>query len=313
MATRPGLLLVGGGGGFVGRHLVEELGQAHRIRSLHRRPVDRERELGIEWVPGDVSEVRDWAPLLAGCESVVNLAWYRAGPARRFRALRLGLERLIASAGPAGVRCFVQLSVPAAPTRLEDGLPYLVEKRRVDRALATSGVPYRILRPTMLYGQGDVLLGVMLGLMRRYRRFPMFGDGSFRVSPVWAGDLARIVGETLVRGPSGTIDVGGPRAIPYRELTDLLFQRAGLPPRYWHLSEAGGARLAGLLEALGSHLIYRYEVEWLVSGRLGLPPYRGLGRPMRTVEEYLGLPRNARTEGNVPPSAPPPGAADEQV
>jgi hypothetical protein len=49
----------------------------------------------------------------------------------------------------------------------------------------------------------------------------------------------------------------------------------------------GARRLARLLQGLGSTLLYEYEVEWLVSDMLALPPYERLGRPLERVEPYL--------------------------
>jgi uncharacterized protein YbjT (DUF2867 family) len=182
---------------------------------------------------------------------------------------------------------FVQISVPVATAHIETTLPYMVRKREVDRLLAASGVPFSIVRPTMLFGPEDKLLTVMLRTMARWHRFPMFGDGTYHVSPIAVRDLARIVRREAGLDGSRTVTAGGPRTWEYRELTDRLFASLGLPPRYIHLSTTGGERLARLLETVGSSLLYAYEVEWLVSDRLGLPPYDGLAAPLEPVEEFL--------------------------
>ena len=56
---------------------------------------------------------------------------------------------------------------------------------------------------------------------------------------------------------------------------------------YWRMSGPGARRLTGLLVALGSTLLYPYEVEWLTSDMLGLPAYRGLDTPLHPVGPYL--------------------------
>lgn len=284
---RPRLLLVGGGGGLVGRALVQEFAPDWEIRSVHRHPAPEESAPSVKWVPADVATVPDWRPMLEGVDVVVTVAWYRAGADRRFRPLAHGLTRLIADASATSVRRFVHISVPLATEHIEATLPYMVRKREVDRTLATSGVPYSIVRPTMLFGPRDKLLTVMLRTMNRWHRFPMFGDGAYHVSPIAVHDLAQIVRrEAGLNGPR-TVTAGGPRRWRYRELTDRLFEALGLPARYFRLSPRGAQRLARLLERLGSALLYAYEVEWLVSDRLGLPPYEGLGRPLAPVEEFL--------------------------
>lgn len=286
-AGAPRVLLVGGGGGLAGRAVLAELLPRFAVRSVHRHAVAAESASGVEWHAGAVESIEHWEPLCEGVDAVVNLAWYRWESPRRFAALARGLERLIAASRTAGVRRFVQVSVPAAPEELERSLPYLYEKRAVDRALEGSGLSYRILRPTMLFGRGDRLLGVMLRMMWRYRAFPMFGAGEYRVSPLAAADLARAVHRELGGATRGTVDLGGPERLPYRELTDRMFAALGRRPRYVHLSPAGAVRLTRVLRAFGSTLLYPYEVTWLLSDRLGLAPDPGATAPLEPVDAYL--------------------------
>ena len=81
--------------------------------------------------------------------------------------------------------------------------------------------------------------------------------------------------------------VGGPKRWRYRDLTDAMFEALGRSPKYFPLSERGAIRLSRLLETFGSTLLYVYEVEWLLSDMLGLPPYEGLGQPLLPVEPFL--------------------------
>ena len=284
---RPRLLVVGGCTGLVGRAVAAEFGRDHRIRSVHRRPQETESNAGLESVAADAASLSDWRPLLADVDTVLNLAWYRQAPRRRFVGLADGLLRLVADAQAVGVRRFVHVSVPDAPPHLERDLPYLAEKRRVDRGLEASRLDYVIVRPTMLFGPRDRLLTVMLRTIRRYRCFPMFGDGAYHISPLAAADLAGVLRVEADRGGRRNVLVGGPRRWVYRELTDALFGALGRRPRYVHLSPHGSVRLAALLEGLGSSLIYAYEVDWLLSDMLGLAPYGGLARPFVEVEPFL--------------------------
>jgi len=286
-ARRPRLLLVGGGGGLVGRSIVEEFAADWAIRSVHRHAVAEEARRGVEWIPADVARVPDWDPYLRDVDLVVNVAWYRHGPARRFAPLAAGIARLLGATEGARVRRWIHVSVPDAPASLEAGLPYLAYKRQVDSAWTSAGRSYAIVRPTMLFGPNDKLLTVMLRTMARYGRFPMFGDGEYHVSPLAARDLARILRREAATDVSRTVSVGGARRWRYRDLTDRMFAALGRPPRYVHLSPKGSVRLARVLETFGSSLLYAYEVEWLLSDLLGLPPYEGLDPPLAPVEPFL--------------------------
>ena len=289
VGAAPGarLLLVGGSGGLVGRALLPELVGEYDVRSIHRHAVTAEATAGIAWIPADVGGIAEWGPIVRDVDVVVNLAWHRWGNATRFRRLQAGLSRLVVASRASGVRRFVHVSVPEAPPRLEARLPYLAYKRRFDGELARSGLSFRIVRPTMLYGTGDRLLSVLLRLIDRYGLLPMFGDGSYHVSPLAASDLAEIIRRESAGSSTGTIDVGGPERWRYRDLTDLAFRVVGRTPRYVRLGPRASVAFAQLVQDLGSTLLYAYEVEWLLSDRLGLPPYEGLDRPMLRVEPFL--------------------------
>lgn len=284
---KPRLLLVGGGTGLVGRHLLDEFSRDWTIVSLHRHPSPAEARAGVLFYPREIGSVADWSPYLHDVDMVVNVAWYRAGSARRFHPITAGLLRLVAAADRAKVPRFVHISVPDAPASIETQLPYMVGKRRVDRAIEESNLSYAIVRPTMLFAPRDVLVTVMMRTIHRYHRFPMFGDGEYHISPLSAKDLARIVRREAMVPGSRNVTAGGPRRWRYRDLTDAMFRALGLPPKYFHLSPRGSVRLARLLEGLGSSLLYVYEVEWLLSDMLGLPPYIGLDSPLVPVEPFL--------------------------
>jgi uncharacterized protein YbjT (DUF2867 family) len=284
---RPTLLLVGGGGGLVGRSLLPELVEEFHVRSLHRHPVAVEERAGIEWIPTDIARLTDWADRLDGVDIVVTLAWYRWARPGQFRGLYQGLHRLLETARAGSRPRFVHLSVPPAPAEMERDLPYLAYKRAFDRELEASGLSYRILRPTMLFGRGDRLLGVMLRLMRRYKVFPMFGDGAYHVSPVAVEDVAAVIRREATGTGSGTSDVGGPERFRYGDLTDRMFAVLGQRPRYWRFSPRASIALAQLVQDLGSTLLYAYEVEWLLSDSLGVAPYASAGTSLRSVEPYL--------------------------
>jgi uncharacterized protein YbjT (DUF2867 family) len=299
---RRRLLLVGGGGGLVGRAVLAEFGPRWQIRSLHRHPSSEEAARSVEWVRGDAGTFARWGPVLRDVDAVLNVAWYRWGSRHRFESLGSGLVHLIEAARDAGVRRFVQMSVPPAPVSLEAKLPYLVQKRQVDAVLVRSGLSYAIVRPTMLFAPGDKLLTVMLRTIYRYHRFPMFGDGEYHLSPIAVTDLAEILRTEAEGETSHVLMVGGPVRWRYRDLTDELFARLGLTPAYVRLSPQGARRLAGFLQAVGSSLLYEYEVEWLLSDLLGLPPYEGLGHPLTPLEPFLA--REARRlRGEAVPGA----------
>ena len=65
------------------------------------------------------------------------------------------------------------------------GLPYFRGKAQVEDMLKGLGVPYAIIRPTLVFGSGDLLLNNMAWALRRFHVFPVYGNGDYPVQPVF--------------------------------------------------------------------------------------------------------------------------------
>jgi hypothetical protein len=96
-----------------------------------------------------------------------------------FAAQRAGVERIV----------HVSITNPS----IESPLPYFRGKALVEYALAQTGVPYSIVRPTWVYGgERDVLANNIAWILRRMPAFAHPRNGSYPVQPVHIDDLARI-------------------------------------------------------------------------------------------------------------------------
>ena len=68
------------------------------------------------------------------------------------------------------------------------------------------GIPYAIIRPTLVFGAGDLLLNNMAWALRRFPVFPVYGNGDYPVQLVYAEDLvaqAAVLGLRLRMRPQG--------------------------------------------------------------------------------------------------------------
>ena len=72
------------------------------------------------------------------------------------------------------------------------------------------GIPYAIIRPTLVFGEGDLLLNNMAWALRRFPVFPIFGNGEYQVQPMYAGDLAAQPVAAGSRNNSFVADATGP-------------------------------------------------------------------------------------------------------
>jgi UDP-glucose 4-epimerase len=166
-------VLVTGASGFVGRALVDALaGAGHRVRAASRQGAGAGFAAGVEAVStGDYRAPVDWAPLLAGVDAVVHLAGIaHIGPAigesEYDSVIRAATADLAAACSKAGVHRLVFMSsvraqsgAAAEGVLTENDEPRPTEaygraKLRAEAAVRAAGVPWTILRPTMVYGAG---------------------------------------------------------------------------------------------------------------------------------------------------------------
>ena len=236
------MILVAGGTGFLGRHIVRALaGHGYPVRILSRSR-DRLPEFGQkDAFAGDVTDAGSLPPALAGCDAVVMAAQFSGHPMekpRRGRSYdavdRAGTENLIAAAHETGVRRIVYVSAAGVGRGRPES--WFVAKDRAEAAVRASGLGWSILRPSWAYGEGDRALNRIAKIVRYSPIVPVLGWDRQRVMPVWAGD----VGETVARtfdsdvGWGRALEIGGPDVLTMRQvvrtLVDVLGKRRLLVP-----------------------------------------------------------------------------------
>lgn len=229
-------VLVLGGTGFVGRALCEQLtrqlGAGVRITVPTRR-LQQARDLqslpGVTVVQADV--FKDLPRLLPGHDAVVNLIAILQGSAAAFEHVHVELPRRIASAmQAAGVRRLVHVSALGvaehAPSR------YLRSKAAGEAVLQvaaqTGNLDLTLLRPSLLFGDGDRSVNLFAGLQKLFPVMPL-GGASARLQPAWVQDLARALVEVLLRREAigQTYEIAGPRELTLGDLVRLAGRVAG--------------------------------------------------------------------------------------
>jgi NADH dehydrogenase len=85
-----------------------------------------------------------------------------------------------------------------------------------------SGLSYAILRPTVLFGKEDVLINNIAWLLKRFPVFGLPGDGSYRLSPVYVDDLAKLAVEAVYGSQNIIQDAVGPEEYTFKEMVELI-------------------------------------------------------------------------------------------
>ena len=135
--------------------------------------------------------------------------------------------------------------------------------------LKHSGIPYAIIRPTLVFGDGDLLLNNMAWALRRFPVFPVFGRGDYKVQPIYAEDLAGQAVSAGSRNDSFVAEAAGPDTFTFEELLRLLAEAVNARVRLVHTPPSLGfalTRLVGL--PLRDVVLTRDEIDDLMAGLL---------------------------------------------
>lgn len=264
------LHVVTGAFGYSGRYIARRLlDRGHTVRTLTNSP-DRKNPFGgkVEAVPFHFDEPAKLLDALRGADVLYNTYWVRFNHTDFQHATAVdNTLKLFAAANKAGVNRVVHVSItnPSEDSPLE----YFAGKARLERALRESGMRYTILRPTVLFGKEDILVNNIAWVLRRFPLFGLFGDGSYRLQPIYVDDLAKMAVEQGEADGDNVIDAIGPETFTYRELVQQIGQIIGkrrpvisMPP--W-LGYAVG-RVVGKM--VGDVTITREEIDGLMADLL---------------------------------------------
>ena len=154
------------------------------VRTLTRNP-DREGPFGglVPAAPLDFSDPVGLCRTIRGAGVLYNTYWIRFGRGRNTFDQAVENSRVLFNAAPiAGVGRIVHFSVANASA--ECRLPYFRGKGQVEEILKRSGLSYAIIRPTLVFGEGDLLLNNIVWRLQRLPILPVFGWSDCRVQPI---------------------------------------------------------------------------------------------------------------------------------
>lgn len=241
MSVSWGRVVVFGGSGFIGRHIVPRLARTGAeivVPSRHPGQVASLRLAGevgqIVPVAIDTGSDASVAAAVAGADAVINLIGILApGRGNGFDAVQhQAAARIARAAKAAGARTFVQMSAIGADPASDSA--YAASKGAGEAAVRMAFPDAVILRPSIVFGPGDGFFQ-RFGRMARLLPFlPLIGGGHTRFQPVYAGDVADAVMAALTDPACAgrTYELGGPRAYSFRELLEYICRQAGVPGRW---------------------------------------------------------------------------------
>jgi uncharacterized protein YbjT (DUF2867 family) len=227
------VILVTGGTGFVGGHVVHELrGRELPVRCLVRDPrrASKLAAWGCELVQGEMTDPAALRRAVENVDAVVHLVAIRQGPEQEFRGVMVeGTRDLLAAARDAGVGRFVHMSALGTSEQTKSLVPYYGAKWETEELVRGAGIPYIVFRPSFVFGRDGGILPTFVKLARLSPVTPITGNGRQRIQPIWADDLATYFGDALTRDDvAGNVyELGGPDAVTWNEFWSRLKRTLG--------------------------------------------------------------------------------------
>jgi len=223
------LHVVTGAFGYSGKYITTRLlAEGRRVRTL-TNSTQRANPFGgkVEVHPFNFDRVDVLVESLRGAEVLYNTYWVRFNYSffKHESAVRNTLI-LFEAARQAGVKRIVHISItnPSEDSSLE----YFSGKARLEHALQEFGFSYAILRPTVVFGKEDILVNNIAWSLRQLPVFGLFGDGSYRIQPIYVDDLAAMAVEQGKHIENLTMDTIGPETFTYRELATVIAEIIGV-------------------------------------------------------------------------------------
>lgn len=259
-AMKQHSILVLGGTGFVGRHLLYRLSrEGYRCRVATRHP-QRHRELAL--IPGcETRALETWsaaalAEAMQGCTTLINLAGILSpGGGRTFDGTHVDLVRMVTeAAGKAGILRYLHLSALNADASRGTS-EYLRSKGRGEQlafGAMEQGMAVTVFRPSVIFGPGDRLFNRFARLLPLLPGVFPLARAEARCAPVFVGDVVAALTAAL-RHPDSvgrTYELCGPRTVSVRELVEYTAACMGRPVRVIALNERLARLQARITERL---------------------------------------------------------------
>ena len=231
-------------GKYIARRLVDE---GLQVRGFVRRSPHQPTHLDLR--PLQFTDAAQLTSDLEGVRVLFNTYWIRFGRgSQTFDEAVRNIAVLAEAAAKAGVRRIVHISV--SNPSVDSPFAYFRGKAQAESAIKDAGVPCSIVRPTLVFGDEDILINNIAWIIRRFHVF-LVPPGPCRSQPVFVEDVAKLcVDESRLEGDR-VIDAAGPEILPFssllKELSAAMRVRCLVVPAPTAFSIIGGRMISAMV------------------------------------------------------------------
>lgn len=231
------IVVVFGGSGFLGRHVVRELAsRGWRIRAAVRRPASANflKPLGrvgqIEIAQANIRYRPSIAEALEGANAVVNLVGIlsKEGSQTFDSVQSAGARNIAEMSARAGIETLVHVSAIGADPHSDSD--YARTKAQGEQAFREYASGTTILRPSIIFGPQDDFFNRFASMAQTAPALPLIGGGKTRFQPIYVDDVAECVAKALddpQKYGGQTYELGGPEVKTFKELMQLMLKIIG--------------------------------------------------------------------------------------
>ncbi|MAW86822.1 MAG: complex I NDUFA9 subunit family protein [Phyllobacteriaceae bacterium] len=298
ITSTPKLVTIFGGSGFVGRHTVRALAKrGYRIRVACRRPnlAGHLQPLGnvgqIQAVQANLRNRASIDRVIQGSDHVINLVGIlHEGGKQTFQSVQAFGARAVAEAARAIGASLTHVSAIGA----DENSPadYARTKAAGEKAVFETLPDAIVIRPSIVFGPEDDFFNRFAEMARFSPVLPLIGGGTTKFQPVFVGDLAEVIAQTVEGKAAGgrVYEIGGPEVMTFRECLEEMLsaidRKRALVSVPWAV-----ARLQGkILGMLPNPMLTADQVEMLKTDNVVSEAAKAEGR---TVAAFGITPRSA--------------------
>ncbi len=227
--TKTMRILIFGGTGFVGTTVVEKL--AHHDHQVV--VATRNRQAGAHLQPfGNVGQIvckevntkkpETLAPLFKDIDVVINLIGILYQKKKNgFKKVHTELPQHLAQlAKENGVKHFVQMSALGVDHAKKS--KYAQSKLAGEQAVLNILPDAMIIRPSIIFGEGDGFFSLFNGLAKYSPALPLVGGGKTKFQPVYVGDVAEAIVKGAEQNKCGVYELAGNRVYSFKRMLEIM-------------------------------------------------------------------------------------------
>lgn len=243
----PEVNIVTGAFGYTGNYIAKKLlSMGEKVKTLISHPNHIDPFCGqVEAVPFNFDNPAALIEDLRGVKTLYNTYWIRFSRGNlTFDNAIQNTRTLVKCAREAGVQRIVHISV--TNPSLESPLPYYKGKAITENVIIESGLPYTIIRPTLIFELGDILINNIAWLFRRFPVFAIPGNGKYQLQPISAEDVADIAINSSIIGED-IVDAAGPDIFTFDEMVRLIAKAVNSKTRIIHANPTFALTISSLI------------------------------------------------------------------